>query len=248
VKRGICKLCLIEKDLQNSHLIPRSFYKKARSTGRGNTDPFTRTVHGMWRSSYQVRDYVFCRDCEQRLNDCGESYVSRVVATQSTFPLLTTLESSKNKLVGPEWAAYANVNTPQIDRDKIAYFALSVCWRASVHTWKLENGDNVSINLGKRYNEELRRFLMNETPVPRNASLIVVACTDVHNQNAFFMPAENAKTNDKSVGFMARGLMFVLRMSKTLKPFQERLSMINTKDRWISSYDCTKKRLWFLSE
>ena len=34
---GICKLCLLTKDLRDSHLMPRSLYKKSRGSGiQGN--------------------------------------------------------------------------------------------------------------------------------------------------------------------------------------------------------------------
>jgi hypothetical protein len=247
---GICKLCLLTKDLKDSHLMPRSLYKKSRGSGtKGNQDPLLVTKEARRQSSYQITDYVFCGDCEHRLNVGGEDYMLRLVAKQNLdFPLLDQLQAVPPTLKHPNWGAYAASDTPTIDRDKIAYFALSVFWRASIHTWEQENGDKVKIDLGPKYNEELRKCLMGLTPVPRNVSLQVVVCSDQLNRGAFFAPAENQKNKDRTFIFVARGMMFFFRVSNTLEDYQKRLSIVNTTERWITIKDCGKKPVWFSPE
>src|SRR5450432_2151262 len=168
---GTCKLCLLEKDLQESHLLPRSLYKKVRGTGRGNNDP---TVAAPGKkpktTSLQYKDYVLCWDCEQRFNVNGENYVMRLAQTKGKLPLLDMLE----KVAAPEGPrntlkAYTGAQLPELDRDKLVYFALSVFRRASVHTWKTRDSGTVKIDLGSRYNDELRRYLLGETELPRLA-------------------------------------------------------------------------------
>ncbi len=78
----------------------------------------------------------------------------------------------------PKWRAYSAAETSTIDRAKLAYFALSVFWRASVHTWTSDDGAEVRIEFGARYNEELRRYLIGATALPKKAALLVAACTD----------------------------------------------------------------------
>jgi hypothetical protein len=245
---GTCKLCMLEMNLQDSHLMPRSLYKKARGSGtRGNQDPHVVTVRGRKPSSHQVTDYVLCRECEHRFNKNGEDYVMRLVTQQNgRFPLLEILNKIPPQQSGRNFAAYSAAGTPDIDRDKIAYFALSVFWRASVHTWEQESGEMVSIDLGKKYNEEIRRYLLGETAIPKHAALTVAVCTDTESQISFFVPRENRKVKDRSVGFGARGLFFMLRMSKTNAPWQQRLSMINNQHRWISLWDCLERGVWRL--
>ena len=47
------------------------------------------------QSSYQITDYVFCGDCEHRLNVNGEQYVLGLVARQNLdFPLLDLLQAA----------------------------------------------------------------------------------------------------------------------------------------------------------
>jgi len=230
--------------------MPRSLYKKARGAGaEGNQDPHVVTLRGRKPTSHQVTDYVFCRGCEQRFSRNGEDYVMRLVMQQNgKFPLLDMLNNIPAQQSGKNFAAFSASGTPDIDREKIAYFAISVFWRASVHTWEQESGELVSIDLGKKYNEEIRRYLLGETAIPQNAALTVAVCTDDESQKSFFVPSENQKVKDRSVGFGARGLFFMLRMSKTNAPWQQRLSMINNQHGWISVWDCLERGIWRLGD
>jgi hypothetical protein len=239
---------LEDKELQDSHLMPRSLYKKARgSGGKGNQDPYVVTKQGGKQSSHQTTDYVFCRECEQRFSINGEDYVMRLVTKQNgDFPLLEMLTRVPPTRTGPDWKVHSFADTPNINREKIAYFAISVFWRASVHTWEQENGEKTRIDLGKKYNEEIRRYLLGETLVPKNASLQVIACSDVVNQKTFFTPRENQKVRDLSVIFLARGILFFLRMSNTLTGFQQRLSIVNDPHGWITTRNCGDRPVWTL--
>jgi hypothetical protein len=238
---GKCALCLLQKDLQASHLMPRSLYKKTRSSGPGNQDPIIVKSSGLRRTSHQVKNYVLCRDCEHRFNINGEGYVMTLVTDRNgTFPLLDMLNASTATVKKAEFATYSAGVTPQIDRVKLAFFAISVIWRASIHTWHLQDGETVKLDLGRRYNEEIRQYLMGAIPVPKNAALSVVACTDRDNQNMFFMPSENRAVKDRSVGFMARGIVFRFQISNTVSPPLRRLSIINDSDQQLMTYDCGK--------
>jgi len=230
--------------------MPRSLYKKARSSGRkGNQDPLVVTTTGSRRSSHQITDYVLCHDCEERFNKNGENYVMTIVTRQDLrFPLLEMLSAIPPKQRGAGWVAYSAADTPTIDREKLAYFAISVFWRASVHTWEQENGKLVSIDLGKKYNEEIRKYLMGETAIPKAAVMSIAVCTDRESHRSFFMPSTNRKTKDGTVGFGARGLMFFLRVSNRHAPWQERISMINNPNGWIAAYDCVKNEMWRLGD
>jgi len=135
-----------------------------------------------------------------------------------------------------------------VDRAKIAYFALSLFWRASVHTWVAHDGERVRIDLGRKYNEEIRRYLLGETPIPKNAALLVAVCTDAVSQKTFFMPSENTKVRDRSFGVMVRGLFLLFRITKTPPGWHVRLSMINGPHEWISVWDCFAREVWSLGE
>jgi hypothetical protein len=222
----------------------------ARGSGpKGNQDPHVLTAKERKPTSHQVKDYVLCGECEGRLNKNGENYVMRLVTKRSgQFPLLDTLNAIPTPLKMPKWTAYSAAQTPGIDRTKIAYFALSIFWRASVHTWTQESGEKTSINLGKKYNEQIRRYLLDETPIPKSANLLVAVCTDKESQKTFFVPGENQKAKDRSFGVMVRGIFFGFRITRTPAPWQARLSMINTPDEWISVWNCFERGAWRLGD
>ena len=222
----------------------------ARGSGtEGNQDPVTFQRRQQKQSSFQVRDYVFCRECEQLFSKNGEDYVMRLVTKKDgTFPLLNTLNAIPTDMARTKWRAYSERQTPDLDREKIAYFASSIFWRASVHTWKMEDGEEIRLDLGKRYNEELQRYLLGETGIPRNATLMVAACVDEVSQITFFPPKENVKVKDRSVGVLIRGMFFLFRITNTPPPWQKRLSMINSPNRWISVWNCFEQNVWYLSE
>jgi len=243
---GKCKLCLLDKELRDSHLMPRSLYVKTRGSGTtGNQDPVLLTAQGGRRTSYQITDYVLCGECEERLNRNGESYVLPLVTRRDgTFPLFNILNGIRPDSRAPKALAYSRLTTPDIDRGKIAYFAMSVFWRASIHKWEQANGTFISIDLGKRYNEEIRRYLMGETGMPPRAFLNVAVCTDLKSQTAFFPPSANVKQKDRGVAFGARGIMFFLRMSNTLTELERAVSMVNNQYEWIAVRDCFESGLW----
>jgi hypothetical protein len=57
---GICKLCLLTKDLKDSHLMPRSLYKRSRgSDKKGNQECIFKVV---FLRSIQAFRYVFSPD------------------------------------------------------------------------------------------------------------------------------------------------------------------------------------------
>jgi hypothetical protein len=247
---GTCKLCLLPRDLQESHLMPRALYRMARGLGtKGNQDPHVLNAKGRKPSSHQVKDYVLCRECEQLFGKNGEDYVMRLVTKRNgQFPLLDMLKVVPTTLRGKRWTAYVNTQTPGIDRTKLAYFALSIFWRASVHTWTQESGEKTRIDLGKKYNEEIRRYLLGETQMPRKANLLVAACSDEESQKTFFMPGENTKIKDKSYGVAVRGIFFHFRITNTPAPWQARLSMVNTPHEPISVWNCFEQGVWRLGD
>jgi hypothetical protein len=246
--QGICKLCHQAAELQRSHLIGRALYRLCRGEGTGNQDPLTFTATEHKKSSYQVKDYLLCRPCEQRLSREGENYVMRLVTKRdNTFPLLNLLNSNPPTTKASASALYSVKDTASIDRTKIAYFALSVFWRASVHQWRDEGGEPIFINLGRRYNEEIRQYLLGNQGIPRSAYLSVIACKDPVSHHVFYFPTKHASTNQSSAGFLIRGLLFSFRITKTPNRLQVRFSMTNNPNEWILVEDRCEGRTWVSS-
>ena len=119
---GICQLCMEEKDLQDSHLIPRSLYRPLRNMEERNHNPVTLTRTGLLRTSKQIADYLLCRDCEQLFNRNGEDWVSRYAYTGETFRLRDILVASQPVWPGDETlVVYSGAAIDEIDMDKLFY-------------------------------------------------------------------------------------------------------------------------------
>lgn len=122
---GKCKLCLQVGDLQNSHLMPSSLFKKSRTPGAPNPNPMVVTDRRSVQTSRQLRNFVLCRNCEQLFSRKGEAYVMAQVFDGTKFPLLDVLLASTQAWRGSEFVGYDLAATPTIDREQLGYFALS---------------------------------------------------------------------------------------------------------------------------
>jgi hypothetical protein len=243
--RGVCKLCHLEKELRRSHLMPKSLYKKSGSDDAKQPHPLVGTRKGTRPSSYQVQDYVFCNECEQRFGKEGEDYMMRLVAKRDgTFPLLETLELISGGVRGPSWTAYSAADSPSIEREKIAYFVASVFYRASVHKWRQESGEVVSTDLGAENNETLRQYLLGYTGFPANVWIATFVCRDLESRTMFVMPSANSKKDPAWLVIM-RGFVFMFAIGVDPPGYIRRFCIMNSPQRWITVRDCSRpNRIW----
>jgi hypothetical protein len=185
--------------------------------------PYIANAKGERPSQHQYKQYLLCSACEQRFNEKGEKYVLGLMNSRDQeFRLLDILKGSQVTAVGHLWSQYSAEHTPTIDREKLAYFGISVFWRASVATWTDASGvSEVGIDLGEKYNEEVRRYLLGETKVPDLAFLVVYVCRDAASATKSFAPANNGRTKvGKLTGFLVRGIEFSFGIGKSVQQFQ----------------------------
>lgn len=130
--------------------------------------------------------------------------------------------------------------TPFIKRDHLAYFALSVFWRASVHGWK----KITPIDLGT-YEELFRAYLNGEASFPENVSLQVVVCTDTASQNMFFTPSplQGFRQPYRAYSFQARGIVFTANVGKLLSQPKKNLCCLTSPKKWIVACDWEPKTI-----
>jgi len=170
LKQGVCKLCLLQSELQDSHFLPKSAYKLIQQSENEPPVVIKHTV--TLQTNEQMRDYVLCRKCEQLFNENGERWVmEHCFRNDGGFKLKNFIEAS-SPVMGNGLKVYSAAAIPQIDVEKLAYFVTSVVWRASIHDWKSGKDRIRRLYLGK-YTEELRRYLLGETPFPENAAVWV---------------------------------------------------------------------------
>jgi hypothetical protein len=90
---GVCKLCLLDKALQESHYLPRALYKMTRDPKAKKPNPIIMTRSEAQRTQSQIKDYVLCSQCEQLFSRNGEMYVmGQVDNGRGKFPLLKRLK------------------------------------------------------------------------------------------------------------------------------------------------------------
>lgn len=98
---------------------------------------------------------------------------------------------------------------PTIDVEALVRFAVSVFWRASFHVWRI--GDYLlSIDLGKQYNEQLRRFLLGIADLPENVVIYVAVSDATTAELTWFAPGHEKYEHVHRFEFAIPGVMFYL--------------------------------------
>jgi hypothetical protein len=134
--QGTCQLCLQERELRSSHLIPKSTYRLLRNEGFSNPNPFIHGVEHSVQTSKQAQQYLLCSDCEQLFSKRGEAWVmSHCWRSVGDFPIQQILFRSTPIIANDELKIYAGSAIPELDMDKLVYFGASVFWRAAVCEW-----------------------------------------------------------------------------------------------------------------
>jgi len=164
---GICKMCLQQRELCDSHFMPRALYTLCRS---GEFEPVRMSSTLISPTSRQITNYLLCFDCEQRLNKFGEEWVLPLLpGIGKQFRLLERVTKHERLGEYENRKLYATANNPDIDGAKLLHFIVGIFWKASVHSWK-GGSDIPVINLGDT-SESLRRFLRGETDLPQTVAV-----------------------------------------------------------------------------
>lgn len=214
-----CPLCLEEKEVVTSHLIPQAMYDYCRT---GDSEPVMMTPRVVMQTSRQVQHPLLCQGCEDVLNKGGENWLLPLLATiDQRFPLLDILERFEPDAVDGELRMYAASRNPAIDVDKLIHFAMGVFWKASIHSW--EGGNKAArIELGP-YRESVRTFLRGETPFPQNMGLVLSALPREKVPVGFSLPYRNPEREFHGFTFHIPGIVFVLSVGKRLGPNMPRI-------------------------
>ena len=165
---GKCKLCLLDKPLCESHLIPESLYAHIRE---GEESPIRVGDGVVMPTDRHMTTYLLCSKCEDILSKGGETWVAPKLAwVDGRFPLFDLLEAAGGFSAAEEGEGlfYARDN-PEIDVEKIAHFALGIFWKASVHSWKGDKSEPM-ITLGPEQ-ENIRLWLRGEGGFPTDVAL-----------------------------------------------------------------------------
>ena len=168
---GECALCLQYGELRRSHLLPAALY---RIVGSGSNPKNPNTVlitpDGNRESSTQAWLHLLCGVCERRLNDYGERWVLRnCYRGRGGFRLRDELRRRASLSSDEKFEVYSAINN---EVAQLAYFALSVIWRASLCDWPHRGLTYPQRELGP-YQDDVRRYLCGETIFPQFAAVNV---------------------------------------------------------------------------
>jgi hypothetical protein len=209
--RGPCKLCEQFGQLQLSHFLPAGVYRRLVPGESKIQQPVLVTPKTAMLTSVQMKDYVFCSECERRFDNGGEDYVLRQMRDDSGFPLLERLNVSPPVDFSTRQLMYAGKSLG-IETEKFGYFALSMVWRSAIHSWPSIRGHvPESVDLGA-LKEPIRQFLLGRAPFPEEITVLVTACTDIYSQSATYAPTRLLGAPTHGISFLACGIHFLIWM------------------------------------
>jgi hypothetical protein len=234
----LCALCMENKELQESHLLPAGLLRLLRDDALRNPNPVLMSLNHVGQTSSQAKQHLLCRDCEQRLNKNGENWVINHCyhEYEGAFRLRDFLRTASPILSGPKGGAYNASQVQEIEIEKLVYFAASVIWRASLKQWRIQKQMYEPIRLGSRYQEEFRLFLLGEAPFPENAiSIVYVSTSEIPPLMAAY--PDSLRDDHKHIHrFHIPGIWSHIVIGKNLSEDNRRMCILRSPDHPICLY------------
>jgi hypothetical protein len=208
---GTCRLCVLRADLCDSHYIPRVMYKYSRAKQLKTPHPVVVSGDTVRQGTDQARDYVFCKECENRFRVNGERWVLANIPHDygEPFPLHAAANAATLTIVEPDRVLIPGRTTSGFEMDKLIYFGASIFWRGAAHQWKLDGSDLARPDLGV-FQELLRLFLLGIAGFPADVFLTVMLWPYQKVPPAALMPDSSPVTGWQRYWFYITGLGFVL--------------------------------------
>jgi hypothetical protein len=133
---------------------------------------------------------------------------------------------------GDGGAIYATGAVPELDMEKVIYFATSVFWRASVHSWRRDNR-TIRLDLGS-FEKSLRLFLFDDAPFPSHMVLHVwVASLDDQLCATLHLPESGVKGGIRTHQFAIPGITFELMVGTRIPTNQYLYSTAPAPERFV---------------
>lgn len=215
-KLGQCKLCHSTGELLDSHFIPRAAYKLIQQSDKEPPIAVRSTI--TLQTNEQITDYVFCAACEDRFNKNGEAWVMKYCARSADEFRLKQLIDDSKPIAGNGLKVYSAAQIPQINVEKLAYFAASIIWRAAIHNWRFGKQEIRRFYLGTRYMEELRQYLLGESSFPQNSVVWVSIISEPKLWGSFVAPYGEKFNQCWRYKFPFLGISFMFFLGKLIDP------------------------------
>jgi hypothetical protein len=166
-----------------------------------------------------MRQELLCGKCEDLFDENGESHVLSLIAPKAgkRFPLVERIAVAPPRDFDGE---IARLYAPDFDIDvaKFTYFAVSVVWRATQTQWIMPDGTLTQKQELGQFQENMRRYLIGETPLPTDMAVIVMVSCDEESRRRFYHPAGVVEGGCINFKFVARGVFFRVMMGRQMWP------------------------------
>jgi hypothetical protein len=232
-----CVLCLRALPLIDSHFLPAGLYRRLRTPNEKNQNPILTSRVRAVQIGFQMAEPLLCSDCDGLFSKRGEAYVLPRIRQKSTFPFLDQLKVALEVYRSQEWNIYSG-EAVGFDMEKIAYFGVSLLWRAAVHAWTMVDGKTTSVTLEDNYKEDLRRYLLGETGFPKNCFVVVTFATDWASQNACFVPNRIKEVPVTAFGLMTKGLYFRIFFGEDVPREMQQICCASGAGKLLFTRDC----------
>lgn len=211
--------------------MPAALYPKHRKPSyatRNRTGPLD-------SKAKHIRAHLLCFECEQRFDRNGESEVLYWVNPKGDFRLGERLRVALPRDYNPKDPdqsvnRYSGADLG-VDMDKFAYFAISMVWRGAVHDWVMPDGIVRPHDALGSFVESMRLYLLGETPLPPNTSVIVIAGSDDESRKVWTTPQAHVEADCLNFRFNAFGAFFRVMMGYRMWDM-------------FRDYCCTSARKW----
>jgi hypothetical protein len=210
---GNCALCpKSDVKLQDSHIIPKCFYRRLRNPAAANPNPLHIKPRYMLQTSKQITQYLLCKDCEQMFANGCEAYVAKHVAYQANgdCQLYKSLGYASTVRSDAQPSQQHVFDCSSLHVQYVIDFAISIFWRSAVATGK------TAFKLPAPITELLRSYLLNhggeldQIPV----TLTVLDQPRGLTKNAFHrvfnFPGTRQNNGYRLHGFLLCGLYFTM--------------------------------------
>ena len=126
----------------------------------------------MYSSTKQVKDYVFCGECEQCFGKAEAWIKPMLPEVGGSFKLRERLMKQAPIDKTADWELYETALNPEISVDKITHFGIGVFYKGAVHPWN--NGTQEPyLKLAPEEQEALRQYLLGFANLPKNIALCI---------------------------------------------------------------------------
>jgi hypothetical protein len=195
----------------------------------------------------QIKGYVLCRSCEQRLSSKGEAYLMEMVNRKDRFRMMELIRSNPLRRVEGEYSVYC-AGHMGVDTEALAYFALSVIWRGS-HIWRTFDGRATGgLQIGK-HDEVLRGYLLGKEPYPKQVIVKVSVACDGASQNFIMFPRTNPDQLDAAVfTFAVCGIWFDLALGEDLPAYMYQSCCLHSPEKPIFVGDFDRLVTWEIEQ